>query len=37
MWSREIENLAGSSAASFRWSKRTRFVGLYQTVIAERI
>jgi SAM-dependent methyltransferase len=37
MWSREIENLAGSSAAGFRWNKRTRFVGLYQTVIAERI
>lgn len=36
MWSREIEELAGSSAAAFRWSKRTRFIGLYQTVIAER-
>jgi SAM-dependent methyltransferase len=35
MWSREIEELAGSSAADFRWSKRTRFIGLYQTVIAE--
>jgi SAM-dependent methyltransferase len=36
MWSREIEELAGSSATAFRWSKRTRFIGLYQTVIAER-
>ncbi|HEY4987904.1 MAG TPA: rhodoquinone biosynthesis methyltransferase RquA [Bradyrhizobium sp.] len=37
MWSREIEDLAGTSAAAFRWSKRTRFIGLYQTVIAERV
>jgi SAM-dependent methyltransferase len=36
MWSREIEELAGPRAATFRWSKRTRFSGLYQTVIAER-
>jgi SAM-dependent methyltransferase len=36
MWSREIQELAGSSAGDFRWSKRTRFIGLYQTVIAER-
>ena len=36
MWSREIEELAGPRAAAFRWSKRTRFSGLYQTVIAER-
>jgi SAM-dependent methyltransferase len=36
MWSREIEELAGSGASAFRWSKRTRFSGLYQTVIAER-
>ena len=36
MWSREIEELAGSSAAAFRWSKHTRFSGLYQTVIAAR-
>jgi SAM-dependent methyltransferase len=36
MWSREIEEFAGSSGADFRWSKRTRFIGLYQTVIAER-
>jgi hypothetical protein len=35
MWSREIEELAGPRAAGFRWSKRTRFIGLYQTVIAE--
>lgn len=37
MWSREIEDLAGTSAAAFRWSKRTRFIGLYQTVTAERV
>jgi SAM-dependent methyltransferase len=37
MWSREIEDLAETSAAAFRWSKRTRFIGLYQTVTAERI
>jgi SAM-dependent methyltransferase len=37
MWSREIEDLAGPSAASFRWSKRTRFIGLYQTVTAKRV
>lgn len=37
MWSREIEDLAGTSAAAFRWRKRTRFIGLYQTVTAERI
>jgi SAM-dependent methyltransferase len=37
MWSREIEDLAGTSAAAFRWSKRTRFIGLYQMVTAERI
>jgi SAM-dependent methyltransferase len=36
MWSREIEELAGPAAAGFRWRKRTRFSGLYQTVIAER-
>jgi ubiquinone/menaquinone biosynthesis C-methylase UbiE len=36
MWSREIEELAGTNATAFRWSKRTRFLGLYQTVIAER-
>jgi SAM-dependent methyltransferase len=36
MWSREIEELAGPRAAAFRWSKRIRFIGLYQTVIAER-
>lgn len=37
MWSRQIEDLAGPSAASFRWSKRTRFIGLYQMVTAERV
>jgi ubiquinone/menaquinone biosynthesis C-methylase UbiE len=37
MWSRQIEDLAGASAGAFRWSKRTRFLGLYQTVIAERV
>jgi SAM-dependent methyltransferase len=37
MWSRQIEELAGPGAAGFRWSKRTRFIGLYQTVIAERV
>jgi hypothetical protein len=36
MWSGEIQELAGSSATDFRWSKRTRLIGLYQTVIAER-
>lgn len=36
MWSREIEDLAGPAAAAFQWRKRTRFSGLYQTVIAER-
>lgn len=36
MWSREIEHMAGPAAAAFRWRKRTRFSGLYQTVIAER-
>jgi SAM-dependent methyltransferase len=36
MWSREIEDLAGPAAAGFQWRKRTRFGGLYQTVVAER-
>ena len=36
MWSHEIEELAGADATAFRWRKRTRFGGLYQTVIAER-
>jgi ubiquinone/menaquinone biosynthesis C-methylase UbiE len=36
LWSQEIQALAGSVGASFRWSKRTRFGGMYQTVIAER-
>jgi SAM-dependent methyltransferase len=37
MWSQEIEQLAGPGAAAFRWSKRTRFNGMYQVVIAERV
>jgi ubiquinone/menaquinone biosynthesis C-methylase UbiE len=37
MWSREIEQMAGPQAAAFRWRKRTRFGGLYQLVIAERL
>ena len=36
MWSQEIEQLAGSKAAAFRWSKRTRFNGMYQIVVAKR-
>jgi ubiquinone/menaquinone biosynthesis C-methylase UbiE len=36
LWSQEIEGLAGAAATGFRWSKRTRFCGLYQTVIADR-
>jgi SAM-dependent methyltransferase len=36
MWSREIKEFAGASSTAFRWSKRTRFMGLYQTVTAER-
>jgi SAM-dependent methyltransferase len=37
MWSREIKDLAGTPGASFRWSKSTRFMGLYQKVTAERV
>jgi SAM-dependent methyltransferase len=37
MWSREIRDLAGPTAKNFRWRKRTRFGGLYQIVVAERI
>jgi ubiquinone/menaquinone biosynthesis C-methylase UbiE len=37
MWSQDIEQLAGPKADAFRWSKRTRFGGLYQLVIAERL
>ena len=33
---REIEHWAGPSAHAFAWRKRTRFGGLYQTVVAER-
>ena len=36
MWSKEIEQMAGPKGKGFRWSKRTRFGGLYQMVIAER-
>jgi ubiquinone/menaquinone biosynthesis C-methylase UbiE len=36
MWSQEIEALAGSMGTDFRWSKRTQFGELYQTVIAQR-
>jgi SAM-dependent methyltransferase len=36
MWISEIEQIAGPDAADFRWRKRTRFGGLYQTVVAER-
>jgi ubiquinone/menaquinone biosynthesis C-methylase UbiE len=36
LWSQEIESLAGSAAAGFRWRKHTRFSQLYQIVIAER-
>lgn len=37
MWDREIEYWAGPAAKDFTWSKRTRFGGLYQIVVAERI
>jgi SAM-dependent methyltransferase len=37
MWRREIEDLAGPTGDGFRWHKRTRFGGMYQTVIAERL
>ena len=36
MWSQEIEDMAGSAATGFRWTKHTQFGGLYQTVIAQR-
>jgi SAM-dependent methyltransferase len=36
MWLREIRDLGGSTADSFRWRKRTRFGGMYQIVVAER-
>jgi SAM-dependent methyltransferase len=36
MWSREIEDLAGSAGRSFAWRKHTRFGGMYQIVTAER-
>lgn len=37
MWAREISDWAGSRGANFRWRKSTRFGGLYQTVVAERL
>lgn len=37
MWEREIEERAGNPAKEFTWRKRTRFGGLYQLVVAERI
>ena len=36
LWNREIEDWAGPPAQAFTWRKRTRFGGLYQTVVAER-
>jgi SAM-dependent methyltransferase len=36
LWDREIEAWAGPLAQDFSWSKRTRFGGLYQIVVAER-
>ena len=37
MWSQEIADMAGANDAAFRWSKSTRFSGMYQIVIAERV
>jgi SAM-dependent methyltransferase len=37
MWLREIRDLGGSAGDSFRWRKRTRFGGMYQIVVAERL
>lgn len=37
MWQREVHDLAGPTGARFRWRKRTRFGGMYQIVVAERI
>ena len=37
MWHREVRDLAGATGARFRWRKRTRFGGMYQIVVAERI
>jgi len=37
LWHAEIEQLAGPQADRFRWNKHTRFGGLYQIVIAERV
>jgi ubiquinone/menaquinone biosynthesis C-methylase UbiE len=37
IWERAIEEWAGPRAKAFTWRKRTRFGGLYQITIAERI
>jgi SAM-dependent methyltransferase len=37
MWSSEIRDLAGPIAEEFCWHKRTRFGGMYQIVVAERV
>jgi SAM-dependent methyltransferase len=37
LWKQEIEQWAGPAGEGFSWSKRTRFGGLYQIVVAERI
>jgi SAM-dependent methyltransferase len=37
MWSCEIHDLAGPIGDGFRWRKRTRFGGMYQIVVAERV
>lgn len=37
IWDRAIEEWAGPGAKDFTWRKRTRFGGLYQVTVAERI
>jgi ubiquinone/menaquinone biosynthesis C-methylase UbiE len=37
IWERAIEDWAGDRAKEFTWRKRTRFGGLYQVTVAERI
>jgi len=37
MWLREIRDFGGSTGSNFHWRKRTRFCGLYQIVVAERL
>jgi ubiquinone/menaquinone biosynthesis C-methylase UbiE len=37
IWDRAIEDWAGPKAKQFTWRKRTRFGGLYQVTVAERI